>query len=269
MRTASSAASCMRARVSAVRNGDGPSSISFWCRRWTEHSRSPSTRAPPRPSPSTCTSTWCASTTAFSRYRPASPNAASASAAAVAKSSSRVSGSSTRRMPRPPPPAAAFNSTGKPAFAANAEASRALSSLPRRAGDERQPGGPHRLLRERLVAEHLHRLGGRADEGDVVVEAGAHERGVLAQEPVPGVDGVASRRDRRRDDARDLQVALGRRTGARRRRRDRPRPPRSRCDPPSSRRRRPRSRARGRRGSRAWRSRPGSLPARGGTPTVS
>ena len=80
-----------------------------------------------------------------------------------------------------------------------------------RAGNQRQPGGAHRVLRAGLVAEHLHRLGRRPDERDVVVEAGAHEGGVLAEEAVAGMHGVAAGRDRGGDHARDLEVALGRR----------------------------------------------------------
>ena len=37
-----------RARVSSGRPGAGASSTTFWWRRWTEQSRSPSTRTPPR-----------------------------------------------------------------------------------------------------------------------------------------------------------------------------------------------------------------------------
>ena len=40
----------MASRVAAGRCGAGASSISFWWRRWMEHSRSPHTSAPPSPS---------------------------------------------------------------------------------------------------------------------------------------------------------------------------------------------------------------------------
>ncbi len=41
-----------------VRAGLGLSSISFWCLRWIEHSRSPTWMAFPCASQSTCTSMW-------------------------------------------------------------------------------------------------------------------------------------------------------------------------------------------------------------------
>ena len=46
--------------------GEGDSSISFWWRRWIEHSRSPSVSTPPSSSQSTWISTWRAGTIAFS-----------------------------------------------------------------------------------------------------------------------------------------------------------------------------------------------------------
>ena len=64
---ARSTALSISSRAAASSAGDGDSSISFWCRRWTEHSRSPSVRMPPAESQSTCTSTWRAGTSAFSR----------------------------------------------------------------------------------------------------------------------------------------------------------------------------------------------------------
>ena len=46
-RTARSAAASISSRASGVSAGDGDSSISFWWRRWIEHSRSPSVSTPP------------------------------------------------------------------------------------------------------------------------------------------------------------------------------------------------------------------------------
>ncbi len=40
-RARATACSPMALRVAASRKGDGASSITFWCRRWIEHSRSP------------------------------------------------------------------------------------------------------------------------------------------------------------------------------------------------------------------------------------
>ena len=56
--------------------GDGASSISFWCRRCTEQSRSPRWIALPWRSPNTWISMWRGSTIARSRITVASPNAA-------------------------------------------------------------------------------------------------------------------------------------------------------------------------------------------------
>ena len=51
------AASCRVRRTSSDRPGAGASSTTFWWRRCTEQSRSPSTSTPPCRSPTTCTST--------------------------------------------------------------------------------------------------------------------------------------------------------------------------------------------------------------------
>ena len=48
----------MRRRSSGVTTGDGASSTTFWWRRWSEHSRSPSETTLPCWSPSTWISTW-------------------------------------------------------------------------------------------------------------------------------------------------------------------------------------------------------------------
>ena len=82
------------------------------------------------------------------------------------------------------------------------------------AGHGRHAGRPHRGARRDLVAHLLHHVRGRADEDEVVVDARLDERGVLGQEPVAGMHGLAAGRDRGGDDRRDAQVALGRRRRA-------------------------------------------------------
>ena len=74
---------------------------------------------------------------------------------------------------------------------------------------ERDARRAHLALRDRLVAEPLHHVGRRPDEDEVVLGARPCERRVLGEEAVARVDGLAARRRRGRDDARDPQVALG------------------------------------------------------------
>ena len=73
-------------------------------------------------------------------------------------------------------------------------------------GDDRHAGGDRHLARARLVAEHPHGLGGRADEGDAGRLAGVDEVGVLGEEAVAGVDGVGARHLRHADDLGDREV---------------------------------------------------------------
>ncbi len=112
-------------------------------------------------------------------------------------------------MPLPPPPAAALSRTGKPSSSAAASASSG-PAIALGARHERHAGGAHLGLRARLVAHALHHVRGRPDEDEVVVLAGADEGGVLGQEAVAGMDGVAAGRLGRRDERRDAEVALGR-----------------------------------------------------------
>src|SRR5438093_1430020 len=103
----------MRARSSGSSAGEGDSSSTFWWRRWTEHSRSPSATTP-RSSPRSWISTWRGRSTKRSQKTRSSPKAAAASRRAASSASSRASGSRTTRIPRPPPPAAALTTSGKP-----------------------------------------------------------------------------------------------------------------------------------------------------------
>jgi hypothetical protein len=99
-------------RPAAVMAGDGDSSTIFWCRRWTEQSRSQ--RCTPCPNRSTATwiSTWRLSSSHFSRYRESSPNAAFASERQIGRIADSSRGERTMRMPLPPPPAEGLTSTG-------------------------------------------------------------------------------------------------------------------------------------------------------------
>ena len=59
-----------------------------------------------------------------------------------------------------------------------------------------------------LIAEQFEGLGGRADEGDLGCGAGPGEGGVLRQEAVAGVDGVAFGRLGRGDDPVDVEIGF-------------------------------------------------------------
>ncbi len=76
------------------------------------------------------------------------------------------------------------------------------------AGNHRDAGGPHGAAGHVLVAhagEHARR---RADEDDFALLAQGRELRVLRKEPVPRVDGAGAGRLGRRDDRRDVQVAV-------------------------------------------------------------
>ena len=82
------------------------------------------------------------------------------------------------------------------------------------AGHDRHARALHQLARLGLGAHGVDGVGGRADEGDAGVVAGAHERGVLGQEAVAGVDGLGAGLLGHLQDLVHVQVALGRRAAA-------------------------------------------------------
>ena len=238
-----------RPRTSSASPGAGDSSTTFWCRRWIEQSRSPSTSTPwrrRRPAPRRA---GRARRTARRRpCRRRTPTRPRPRPSAI--SPGRSASGRTIRIPRPPPPADAFTSSGRSASVA-ASAGRC---------EDRHAGGLHQLLGLHLGPHRLDRLGRRPDPGQPGVDHGAGEVGVLGQEAVAGVDRVGAGPLRGLDEQVAAQVGLGgrvagqahgevglaRRTAAPRRRR--------------SGRRRSRSRAGGRCGRRGWRSRPGWRP---------
>ena len=85
-----------------------------------------------------------------------------------------------------------------------------LVHRPGRAGQHRDPAPAGQGSGLDLVAEQLEQLGAGADEDEPGLGAPAGEAGVLAQEPVPRVDGVASRLTGGGDDL--LGVEIGGRT---------------------------------------------------------
>jgi hypothetical protein len=106
------AAALIAASVSASSAVDADSSITFWLRRCTLQSRTPTAQVVPAPSAITWTSTWRALSTNCSRNTAGSPKASSASPRAEARAPAIWSGERTTRIPRPPPPADAFSTTG-------------------------------------------------------------------------------------------------------------------------------------------------------------
>ena len=86
--------------------------MTFWFRRCTLQSRTPSVHTVPSASAMTCTSTCRPPRMARSRKTVASPAVFDASELARSNASSRSSGAGTNRMPRPPPPAVALTMSG-------------------------------------------------------------------------------------------------------------------------------------------------------------
>ena len=117
------AIACRSRRSSGVSPGAGASSTSFWWRRWSEQSRSPSATTRPVASPSSCTSTWRApagSPARGRRHRRRRPRA-------------------PRRTRRRAPPAG--RRMGDPAHAPTAAAGRCLDQQrePNAAASRRRP----------------------------------------------------------------------------------------------------------------------------------
>ena len=102
---------------------DADSSITFWLRRCTLQSRTPSVHTAPLASATTCTSTWWPPRMARSRNTVASPAVLPASELARSNASPSWPADGTSRMPRPPPPAVALTISGYPIKEAAARAS--------------------------------------------------------------------------------------------------------------------------------------------------
>ena len=92
-------------------------------------------------------------------------------------------------MPRPPPPAAALTSAGMGTPSGTRRAPTSTTSVVGTPACDRRPLGRD------LVAEQLDLLGRGPDPDQAGVEPPPGEAGVLGQEPVAGVDGVAARVD--------------------------------------------------------------------------
>ena len=184
------AASCSAARTASPRPGAGVSSITFWCRRCSEQSRSPSAHTVPCASASTCTSTCRAPSAYGSTKTSPSPKAAAASARAAASSASSAAEFADH------PHAAPAAARGR-LHQQRQVGGRHRRRVERR--EQRHPGGRHQLLGPGLGPHRLDGLAAaaRSTPAPRPRTARANSR-VLGQEPVPRVHRVRARRQRRR-----------------------------------------------------------------------
>ena len=102
----------MALRVASSRKGLGASSITFWWRRWMEHSRSHKYTQLPCASPNTWISMWRGSSTNFSMNTRSSPKLLRASLRHDVNPSNASPSLKATRKPLPPPPALALIITG-------------------------------------------------------------------------------------------------------------------------------------------------------------
>ena len=161
--------------------GDGASSTIFWCRRWIEHSRSPS-------------ATHGAVGVAEDLHLdvPAALDVPLAEDRAVAERGGRLAArggdrlgqlgrrSRTIRMPRPPPPADALTSTGKSV----------TSSVSVQVGSIGTPASASSAFAASLSPIAAIALAGGPTQVSPASVTAARELGVLGEEAVAGVDGV-------------------------------------------------------------------------------
>ena len=148
-----------------------------------------------------------------STYTSPLPKAASASDRARSTAAGTSSRSCTTRIPRPPPPATALTiiaePAGSPAKKCSAIAVSTGSEIP---GTTGTPSRTARVRAADLVAEHREGVRRRADERQPHCPAPSGEHGVLGEEPVARVDGIAAVVASRRDHL--VGVEIGGWTGA-------------------------------------------------------
>ena len=125
--------------------------MTFWCRRWMEHSRAPAASVN-RPSPRICTSTWRGRSKYRSRYTASFPNEARARSAHARNAFISSCSSRATCIPIPPPPAAAFTSSGYPSDDAAAFAPTSSPTCPSEPGTT---GTPAARITERACALSL------------------------------------------------------------------------------------------------------------------
>ena len=176
--------------------GEGDSSTSFWWRRWTEQSRSPSAARPPCRSPSSWTSTWRPGRRG-ARRRPCRRRRRSRLAPGGGQRGRQLSG--VVDAAHAPSPAARGGlqhaRAARSARCASAASGRPSSGHHRaraRRGRPRRP--PTRRAASLLPSDSMRRRR-RPDEDESRRLDRAREAGVLRQEPVAGMDrlGTAAR----------------------------------------------------------------------------
>ena len=197
-----------------VTAGDGDSSISFWCRRWTLHSRSPRWTSVPWASPRIWTSTCRGRARYRSSSSRSSPNDAAASRRAASSASSSSDGLAHDPHPAAAAPGARLHQQRVPDLAGVRAQGLVAGVLAVVAGQDGHPARLGQRLGPRLVAEGAHGGGRRPDPRQPGVRARVGEVGALAEEAVARVDRLGAGRRGRREDRVDPQVALGGRSRA-------------------------------------------------------
>ena len=205
LRATSHAACPIRARVPGSSSGDGASSTTFWCRRCSEHSRSPRCTTCSDASAMSCTSMCRGARTSRSSSRVSSPNAAAATRRAPTSASGSSSRPSTTTHALAAPARRRLDQQRVPHPVGRL---RVVDPRERHARDHRHARGGHVLLGPDLVPHDLQRLDAGSDEHHARRLARAREVRVLGQEAVPGVDRLRTGRPRGADHGVDRQVAV-------------------------------------------------------------
>src|SRR5882672_11307415 len=182
----------IRSRSLSFSAGEGLSSSIFWCRRCTEHSRSPRWMTLPCSSATIWISMWRGRSTYRSMYMSPFPNAANASAEAAASRGRLQDHREADPLRQPDQLALVMH--------------HAVA-----AGQLREPCVLHRFLGADLVAHHPDHLRARADPAQPGVLDHLGELRILAEESVAGMDRVGAADLRRGEDGGNVQVALLRR----------------------------------------------------------
>ena len=168
--------------------GDGASSITFWCRRWIEHSRSNRCTALPWPSASTWISMCRGSSMNFSTNTRSSPKLDFASDRAEARPCATSLADQAMRMP--------FAAAAGRGLQHHREADLLRDGL-RSSGSAMASGWPGTVetpafaasfCRFDLVAHGADRVGRRTDEDDAGGVQRLGEAGVLAEEAIARMD---------------------------------------------------------------------------------
>ena len=207
-----------RLAVASSTAGEGDSSTSFWWRRWTQQSRSPSTARPPCRSPSSWTSTCRAGAIdPLDVDRPV----AECRQGLAARGGQRIRHAVGRLDASHAPSPTSRRRLEHEREPDGRQVGRVALDGQLRAGDDRHAGGRGAAPGGQLVAERLERLGRWADEDEPGVGDRPRERRVLGEEAVPRMDRLRAAPHRGVEDRLDRQVRLRRRRAGRSARSDR------------------------------------------------